>query len=325
MLCPPCAEPATEDDLFTIPLPPGCVVLKDDVWVRATIVASRATGEIVRVDVTNGAPADAPRPRFFCIPGLIDTHVHLTACTADLAALTRLPTTYVTLAAGAELRRTLSRGFTTVRDAGGADGGLALAAREGVLGGLAPRVLFTGHALSQTGGHGDMRGPGEEFACGCCAAAALRGIGRVADGVDACRAACRDELRKGAHAIKIMAGGGVASPSDALEDLQFSDEEIAACVDEAARRRRCVVAGPPRGASARARAVAGGGSFARFSCFVCSRAVVRSLAFRVSFAPVLWFIRSPPAVVRFPACAGSFARLLWFVRSPAGRASTAAL
>ena len=81
-----------------------------------------------------------------------------------------------------------------------------------------------------------MRLPGEDSFCGCCASEA-RGIGVVADGVDECRKVAREELRKGAHAIKIMAGGGVASPSDRLEDLQFSDEEIGALVGEASRRR----------------------------------------------------------------------------------------
>ena len=100
------------------------------------------------------------------------------------------------------------RGFTTVRDAGGAEFGLARAVEEGFLTG--PRILFCGKALSQTGGHGDMREPGENFeSCLCCA-----GLGRVCDGVSAVRNACRDEIRKGANQIKIMASGGVASPTD---------------------------------------------------------------------------------------------------------------
>ncbi len=103
----------------------------------------------------------------------------------------------------------LLRGFTTVRDAGGADWGLARAVEEGAI--VGPRVLFTGHALSQTGGHGDFRGAGEDV---CACGAALRGIGRVCDGDAEVRRAARDELRKGAHCIKVMASGGVASPTD---------------------------------------------------------------------------------------------------------------
>ena len=78
-------------------------------------------------------------------------------------------------------------------------------------------------------GHGDMRGPGENFdQCTCCA-----GLGVVVDGVSEVRRACRDEIRKGAHFIKIMASGGVASPTDRIGNTQFSEEEIAAAVQEA--------------------------------------------------------------------------------------------
>jgi len=121
----------------------------------------------------------------------------------------------------------LLRGFTTVRDCGGADFGLAQAVEEGYL--VGPRLLFSGHAISQTGGHGDMRGPGENLEqCLCCA-----GLGRVVDGVSEVRRACRDEIRKGAHFIKIMAAGGVSSPTDRITSTQFSEEEMVAAVQEA--------------------------------------------------------------------------------------------
>jgi imidazolonepropionase-like amidohydrolase len=130
----------------------------------------------------------------------------------------------------------LGRGFTTVRDVGGADYGLAAAVAEGLLAG--PRIVYGGRALSQTGGHGDMRGPGEQSqpACGC------SGLSRVCDGVDAVRAAARDELRKGAHHLKLMLSGGVASPTDRIGSLQFSEDEIRATVDEAAAADRYVAA-----------------------------------------------------------------------------------
>nr|WP_199899724.1 amidohydrolase family protein [Sneathiella glossodoripedis] len=119
------------------------------------------------------------------------------------------------------------RGFTTVRDCGGADYGLAKSVEEGYL--IGPRLLFCGHAISQTGGHGDMRGPGENWEeCTCCA-----GLGRVVDGVPEVRRGCRDELRKGAHFIKIMASGGVSSPTDRIGNTQFSMDEIRAAVEEA--------------------------------------------------------------------------------------------
>ena len=88
--------------------------------------------------------------------GLCDAHVHCTACTADLPGLLSLPDSLVAARAAKVLEGMLMRGFTTVRDAGGADWGLAAAVDEGTV--LGPRLLFTGHALSQTGGHGDMRG-----------------------------------------------------------------------------------------------------------------------------------------------------------------------
>lgn len=163
------------------------------------------------------------------MPGLCDAHVHVTATTANLAGLYSLSESLVTARATDILEGMLQRGFTTVRDAGGADWGLAEAVEEGSI--LGPSVLFVGHALSQTGGHGDMRGRGEDV-CSC--GAALRGLGRVCDGVDACRAAARDELRKGAHCIKVMASGGVSSPTDRLTNTQYSMDELTAIVQEAA-------------------------------------------------------------------------------------------
>ncbi len=162
------------------------------------------------------------------MPGLCDAHVHVTAATPDFAKLRHWSPAYVTARAGGILKDMLMRGFTTVRDAGGADHGLAQAVAEGYLAG--PRLLFCGKALSQTGGHGDMRSPGEHALgdCFCCA-----GLGRVVDGTTEVRRAARDEIRKGATHIKIMASGGVSSPTDRISNLQFSREEIRAIVDEA--------------------------------------------------------------------------------------------
>eukprot|EP00908_Phaeocystis_cordata_P014858 Transcript_25970.p1 GENE.Transcript_25970~~Transcript_25970.p1 ORF type:complete len:442 (+),score=119.61 Transcript_25970:525-1850(+) len=221
-------------------LPEGTVVLQGDQWVQARLTIDSTAGTIASVELLSAPLDDVSSASYFLIPGLIDTHVHVAAPTADLAGLTRFPRSYVAVSAVAELRRSLRRGFTTLRDAGGADCGVARAAAEGLVG-VCPRLLFTGRALSQTGGHGDFRGPGEH-GCPCADAHAAAGIGRVCDGVAECRKACRDELRQGAHAIKIMAGGGVASPTDRLEDLQFSEEEISAMVDEAARKHTYVMA-----------------------------------------------------------------------------------
>ena len=110
----------------------------------------------------------------------------------------------------------------------GADYGFAKAIEEGLMTG--PRLLFCGHAISQTGGHGDMRLPGDYQTdhCFCCA-----GLGRVCDGVADVRRTCRDEIRKGAHQIKLMVSGGVASPTDRITSTQFSEDEIQAAVEEA--------------------------------------------------------------------------------------------
>jgi len=171
------------------------------------------------------------------VPGLIDAHVHVTAATADLAALTGWPPSYVTAHTARIMRGMLERGFTTVRDVSGADFGVAQAQEEGLIEG--PRVLFCGKALSQTGGHGDNRSAGQHVITdhACCA-----GLGRVADGVDAVRTAARDELRKGAHHIKVMASGGVASPTDRVDSTQYSMEELRAAVEEATAANRYVAA-----------------------------------------------------------------------------------
>jgi imidazolonepropionase-like amidohydrolase len=166
------------------------------------------------------------------MPGLIDAHVHVIAVDQVLARLLERPVSLVTLQAARVLEGMLQRGFTTVRDAGGADGGLAEAVEEGLVRG--PRIFPSGQALSQTGGHGDLRPRTRSVsvvACACCEGGA--GLARIADGVAECRRAARDELRKGATQIKIMASGGVASPYDPVWNLQYSEEEVRAIVEEA--------------------------------------------------------------------------------------------
>ena len=166
------------------------------------------------------------------MPGLIDAHVHVIAVDQVLARLSERPVSLVTLQAARVLEGMLQRGFTTIRDAGGADGGLAEAVEEGLVRG--PRIFPSGQALSQTGGHGDLRPRTRSVsvvACACCEGGA--GLARIADGVAECRRAARDELRKGATQIKIMASGGVASPYDPVWNLQYSEEEVRAIVEEA--------------------------------------------------------------------------------------------
>jgi len=164
------------------------------------------------------------------MPGLIDLHVHVTITTMNLGAMVQKPPTLVAHEAAAILKRMLLRGFTTIRDAAGADWGIAEAVERGLA--LGPRVFFSGRALSQTGGHGDFRPRfSEDRLCAC--EIHSQGFSHVADGVSAVRKAAREELRRGAHQVKIMASGGVASPTDPVWNVQYSGEEMRAIVEEA--------------------------------------------------------------------------------------------
>lgn len=169
------------------------------------------------------------------MPGLIDCHVHVNAHSADLSTLGDESPAYVAVKAAIELRAMLHRGFTTVRDPGGADFGIHDAVAEGLIDG--PRVFYGGKALSQTGGHVDMRprGRGVRDDHHCCP-----DMGVVCDGVDGVRKAAREQLRTGAHHVKIMLSGGVASPTDRIDSTQFSTEEIRAIVEEAEAANRYV-------------------------------------------------------------------------------------
>lgn len=163
------------------------------------------------------------------LPGLIDAHVHVIGVTTDLRGLARLSPYLVAAQSKGVLESMLMRGFTTVRDAGGADWGLAEAIRHGHF--IGPRLLVSGLALAPTGGQGDFRLRGEaDLGCPVCRGA--RTLTRVADGVDDVRKAVRDELRNGANQIKVMASGGIASGVP-IDRPQFSLAEIRAMVEEA--------------------------------------------------------------------------------------------
>jgi imidazolonepropionase-like amidohydrolase len=175
------------------------------------------------------------------MPGLIDCHVHIMASHVrfGLASSMHIPASLVTAHAARQMRGMLDRGFTSVRDAGGADLGHKLAVEQGLF--VGPRLFIAGRAISQTGGHGDFRTRVDHAEpCGC--AHLADGIGRIADGVPAVRHAARDEIRLGADQIKVMASGGVASVADPIHFLQYSVEELEALVDEAARAGTYVMA-----------------------------------------------------------------------------------
>ena len=176
------------------------------------------------------------------MPGLIDCHVHVMATQLNLSTQGILPDALVMMRAVPIMQAMLRRGFTTVRDAGGAGWGLKCAIEEGTVDG--PRLFIAGRAISQTGGHGDPRPRSDHLKpmsfCGCCFRAG--DIGRVADGVDEVRKAVRQEFQMGADHIKIMASGGVASPTDPIGAWGYSDDEISAIVAEAHGRQTYVMA-----------------------------------------------------------------------------------
>lgn len=176
------------------------------------------------------------------MPGLIDCHVHTTFSQTNLGLLAQTPNTTLAFRALPILRGMLRRGFTTVRDAGGADYALKAALEDSMSGTvLGPRLFVSGPALSPTGGHGDFRPRSDRLqpiGCGCQRLASTR----VVDGVDAVRLAVRELLQMGADQIKIMSSGGVASPTDPVNALGYSLEETRAIVDEAAARQTYVLA-----------------------------------------------------------------------------------
>ncbi len=164
------------------------------------------------------------------MPGLIDSHVHVVASMMDLAANAQLPAAIAVLRTAPILHGMLARGFTTVRDLGGATGALADAVAQGLTPG--PRLFVCGKALSKTGGHSDAR-PRHDTRDPNGWAANFGALGRIADGVDEVRLACRQMLREGATFIKVMANGGVASPTDPVHWFGYTPEELRAAVDEA--------------------------------------------------------------------------------------------
>lgn len=165
------------------------------------------------------------------LPGLIDAHVHVVAASHDLVAQGLQAPSLLVAQSSQIMREMLHRGFTSVRDAAGADFGLQEAQQRGLFEGQ--RLSIAGFPISQTGGHADMRPKGVRSSEMFCSCAGLGLIGAIADGVGEVRRAVREQVRNGANQIKIMAGGGISSPTDPLEGTQFSLEEMRAACEEA--------------------------------------------------------------------------------------------
>ena len=173
----------------------------------------------------------------FLMPGLIDAHFHANTPSYDFYTSDRMPPSLIAAHAAQILTGVLKRGYTTIRDAGGGDIGLKLALDAKLIEG--PRFFYPGKAITQTGGHGDMRRKDFFEPCGC---AYSGNITQVVDGPTEMRKAIREEFRKGANQIKIFLSGGVSTNLAPLEMPHFSDDEILAAVDEAKRRNSYVMA-----------------------------------------------------------------------------------
>ena len=173
------------------------------------------------------------------MPGLIDCHVHVFLSEVNIRNLENVPLTLMTARAADLMKGMIDRGFTTVRDTGGADWGIKAAVDAGLIKG--PRLFISGRAIGPTGGHSDSRRRTDIGApCGCCNAMVY--CMALADGPDDVRKTVREQMRQGADQVKIMCSGGVASPYDPLDSLQFSEAEIAAATDEAKNFGRYVLA-----------------------------------------------------------------------------------
>ena len=205
------------------------VLISDGLITRVDDEIADSTGDAVIVDLTG---------KYLC-PGLIDCHVHITAVPGE-------PSLNGPGFGGDPLKsyfrqafvckQMLDRGFTSVRDTGGATLALKEAIEDGVFPG--PRLFIANKALSQTGGHGDVRGA-HDFSDSCCSSGMLS---TVVDGVPDCTRTAREQLRTGADFIKIMTSGGVASPTDRLSNTQFTAAEIQAITDVASSYNTYVTA-----------------------------------------------------------------------------------
>ncbi len=193
--------------------------------------------------VVDAGPASADRVvdarGRFALPGLIDAHVHFRLATLDFRRLSTMTEVEFGIIMSRLARETVERGFTSVRDTGGELRGLLSAIAKGET--VGPRIVRSGQMISQTGGHGDVEG-GHLAVPDCACQMRHTAFGIVADGPDAVRKAARHLLREGSDFLKIHVSGGVASPSDPLDSIQYTDAECAAAVEEADHRRTYVTA-----------------------------------------------------------------------------------
>jgi len=187
---------------------------------------------IIEMGANLSAPSDARTINLggrTLMPGLIDCHVHVVAESLDLWSNMIVPSSLAALRSARVMEEALMRGFTTLRDLGGADIGLVKGVEDGLIDG--PRLIICGKGLTTTGGHADLRArtdnrPGMM-------SDRLGSMGIIANGVDTVRETCRTMIKEGADFIKVMANGGVSSPNDPIHSIQYSCDEISAMVEEA--------------------------------------------------------------------------------------------
>jgi len=175
----------------------------------------------------------------YVLPGFIDAHVHFRLATMNFQKLATWTEVQFGIAMARLARDTLTRGFTTVRDTGGDLTGFIRAIKAGEL--VGPNITHSSLMISQTGGHGDAEG-GARPVPDCACQMRHTAFGIVADGADAVRKAARHVLREGADFLKIHVSGGVASPSDPLDCVQYTKGEVEAAVQEAHNRKTYVAA-----------------------------------------------------------------------------------
>lgn len=205
----------------------------EDVVIEGGVITDVGRGLSTTADVTIDAGGK------FVLPGLIDAHVHFRLATMNFRSMVSWSEVEFGIVMARLARETVERGFTTVRDLGGEVSGLMSAIRHGHT--VGPRIVRAGRMLSQTGGHGDTAG-GQLDVPTCACSFRSDNFSIVADGPDAVRKAARHLLRDGSDFIKIHVSGGVASPTDPIDSIQYTPEEITAAVTEASHRGTYVAA-----------------------------------------------------------------------------------
>ena len=184
----------------------------------------KAVGPAATVRIPEGAETlDASGKTV--MPGLIDTHVHIMSTSASLEQRLFTPKAVSYFQAAQNLERTLRAGFTTVRDAGGADAGMRQAIEMGLTAG--PRLVVSG-MIGQTGGLMETRFPSG-------AQILNEDAWRVCDGVEEVRKTMRKVLREGVDFVKIFTTGGVVAPQGSPFIAEWSPAELAVIVEEADR------------------------------------------------------------------------------------------